>query len=173
MLGIDIVDLKDPQLKKRNERALKLISNQKDKLTEHPNIYWLLWAAKEAVFKCRREAFNFSPTQIPVQFSVVEGEILFASKELLGKMKVTDSYILAVCSDEPEVVADKIFKTKEISGSNSVRQAIVDYFRDLGIDVSIGSDDLNLPVLLPSKEPISISHHNHWSAFAYPKTIVY
>ena len=78
-LGIDIVDLSDPQIQRRNERTLQLVLSAEDKTLEHPNLYWLLWSAKEAIFKCHREAWNFSPTQIPVALSEIDGAISFTS----------------------------------------------------------------------------------------------
>lgn len=168
-LGIDIVDLNDHQLKKRDERAMKLVINSKDKTIEHPLLYWILWSAKEAIFKCYREAWNFSPTQIPVALSETDGVIFFSSKDLQGKIEISDSYILAICSDDLEMVEYEIINTDRKSNGTTIRENIISFFNAKNIDISIGSDDLNLPILLPNKDPISVSHHYHWSAFAYPK----
>jgi phosphopantetheinyl transferase len=65
MLGIDIVDIKDPSFKERNSRTLDLISNPDDVSIEHPHIFWILWSAKEAAFKCKREPLNFAPKKNP------------------------------------------------------------------------------------------------------------
>ena len=170
-LGIDIVDLKDPQVQKRDERALKLVHNSEDQSIEHPLLYWLLWSAKEAVFKCYREAYNFTPTQIPIKLSEIDGDISFTSNELVGKIEISNDYVLAICSDDLEDVDHEVLNTDKIGTGAIVREAIVASFNDKKIKISIGSDDLNLPILLPSNQPISISHHYHWSAFAYPKML--
>ena len=67
MLGIDIVDLKDPSFKERSDRTIDLIKNSEDVHIDHPHLFWLFWSAKEAIFKCRREPINFSPSKIPVK----------------------------------------------------------------------------------------------------------
>ncbi|MEM0939867.1 MAG: 4'-phosphopantetheinyl transferase superfamily protein [Bacteroidota bacterium] len=172
MLGIDIVDLKDPKLKVRGDRAFQLILNQYDELLSHEREYWIVWSAKEAVFKCRREALNFSPTHIPIQLKEMNKVISFTSSELSGKIAMTDSYVLALCSDKMDKIGFQIFESKEISNSNTTRESIITFFKKRQIEVSIGADDLNLPILLPFKEPISLSHHGHWSAFVYPKYIL-
>lgn len=172
-LGIDIVDLSDPQLHKRDHRALKLVLNSEDQTIDHPQLYWLLWSAKEAVFKCHREAWNFAPTQIPIKFSEIDGAISFTSNEIEGKIEMTDEYILAICSDNLAEIEYEILNTNEIGSGIMVREAVVASFKDMNIDISIGADDLNLPILLPGNEPISISHHHHWSAFAYAKAITH
>ncbi len=172
MLGIDIVDLRDSKLKNRDERALKLILNEKDELISHKQIYWILWAAKEAVFKCRREANNFSPTQIQIKLREKEGKISFTSNDLSGKVELTNSYVLSVCTKKLENIKFEIFETEATSNSSSTRGSIVSFFKTKDIEVSIGADNLNLPTLLPFNEPISISHHGNWSAFVYPKSII-
>lgn len=170
-IGIDIVDLHDPQLKHRNERALKLILHPDDQLIEHPHLYWLLWSAKEAIFKCQREALNFSPSSIPVKL-VADGEaISFTSEDLTGTFEVTEQYVVAVCGDQKAALDYATVATEQVSTSQTVRDYIVGYFQKKGLDFAIGADDLNLPTLLPKNVPISISHHLHWSAFAYPKSV--
>ena len=170
-LGIDIVDLKDPQLKERNERALQLILNPKDELIDHPQLYWLLWSAKEAIFKSEREAINFSPSSIPVKLSKNGETIVFSSQKSEGIIEVTEQYILAICSHEGTKVIHEAIATDTIATSQDVRAYIVDYFKNKGLEYTVGADDLNLPTILPQNVPISISHHRHWSAFAYPESI--
>jgi len=169
MLGIDIVDLKDSKLRERNERSLKLIQNKEDQLIEHEFIYWLLWSAKEAVFKCRREAINFSPTSIPIHLKKAGEQIQFESDGLKGKLIVEPSYILAICSDDLDSTDYEIISGKGVIDGGDVRNIIVNFFSNLDHEVTIGSDDLNLPILLPSEEAISISHHNHLAAFIFPR----
>lgn len=167
-LGIDIVDLEDPQLKKRDERALRLILHPEDTQIQHPAIYWLLWTAKEAVFKCLREESYFSPTQIPIELVLDDDIITFSSKGFDGKIEVTDQYILAICSDRMDAVNFEAVRCKKICDSTNVRAYITNYFERRKASIRLGKDTLGLPILLPGSVPISLSHHGHWSAFVYP-----
>ncbi|MEP1035445.1 4'-phosphopantetheinyl transferase superfamily protein [Ekhidna sp.] len=171
MLGIDIVDIKDPSFKERNERTLDLINNSEDVQIEHPHLFWILWSAKEAIFKCRREPINFAPTKIPVQLSNEGGEITFASGDLKGKVTIKDEYILATCGDLDSLQIH-VFEKKDNNWSEGIRFMIIEYFRDLGHDYHIGSDDLNLPIIEPSKQEISISHHGRYGAVAFKKSLL-
>lgn len=167
-LGIDIVDLHDPQLKKRDERALRLILHPEDTQIQHPAIYWLLWTAKEAVFKCLREDSYFSPTQIPIELVLDDDIITFSSEGFDGKIEVTDQYIFAICSSQIEAVYYKVIHCKKTCNSTTVRDNIIKHFEDRKFKIRLGNDVLGLPILLPSNAPISLSHHGHWSAFVYP-----
>ena len=171
MLGIDIVDIKDPSFKERNSRTLDLISNPDDVSIEHPHIFWILWAAKEAVFKYKREPLNFAPKKIPIKLSERNGSITFQSGEIKGEIKVTDEYILAVCGDL-ENISYKVFEKPNDDWSEGIRFMIIEFFRDLGLDYHIGSDELNLPIIEPSKEEISISHHGRYGAVAFPNSLL-
>lgn len=170
MLGIDIVDLKDPSLRDRTDRTLRFVKNENDVLIDHPNAFWVLWAAKEAIFKCRREAHNFTPTQIPVQLESTADGITFTSNELQGKVIVNENYILALCGDLNDM-AHEVYTHRDKNWSEGIRKMIIDSFREKGHDYYIGSDELNLPILEPSKEEISISHHARYGAVAYPKKL--
>ena len=171
MIGIDIVDLQDPQLKDRTNRSLRFIVNSDDELIEHPHIYWLLWAAKEAVFKCKRETINFTPKHITIKLSEASGKVTFTSDILSGKIHMYDSCLMAICSDQLDDYDFETFQCQEICNSDSVRKAIIRFFEQTNVEAILSSDDLNLPILMPYNAPISLSHHYHWSAFAYPKSI--
>ncbi len=171
MLGIDIVDLKDPSFKERNERTLDLIKNDGDTHLDHPYLFWLLWSAKEAAFKCRREPINFSPTKIPIQLTLQNDEISFKSDDLVGNIIIEDEYILAICGDLTEI-EHHIFVKDNDNWSEGIRFMIIEYFRELGHDYHIGSDDLNLPIIEPSKKEISISHHGRYGAVAFSKSLL-
>ncbi len=170
-LGIDIVDLSDPQIQRRNERTLQLVLCNEDITLEHPNLYWLLWSAKEAVFKCHREALNFSPKQIPIALSEIDGDISFTSEGITGKLDVTDSYIAAICSDQLGNIAYEVFRTDKPSDGTLVRDYVLDFFQHKDPAITLEADELNLPILEPGSFPLSISHHYHWSAFAYPREV--
>lgn len=171
MLGIDIVDIKDPSFKERVNRTIELIRNKEDVHIEHPNLFWILWSAKEAIFKCRREPINFAPTKIPVQLKIDNGNITFTSGDLIGQVQIEDEYILAICGDL-DAVQTHVFEKKDNNWSEGIRFMIIEYFRDLGHDYHIGSDDLNLPIIEPSKQEISISHHGRYGAVAFQKSLL-
>lgn len=170
-LGIDIVDLKDEKLRKRDDRALKLIINNADVLLLHKHIFWLLWAAKEAVFKCKRECNHFTPKDIPIVLSENEKSIIFKSNELEGSIHVNDECVMAIAAEKLSSVAYHVFENQVKSDSQNTRKAILDFFKNKKMNLEIGTDAHDLPVLLPSGEPITISHHGSWSAFAYPAHI--
>lgn len=170
MLGIDIIDLSDPLLKERSKRSLELIQSPEDQTIDHAHLFWLLWTAKEAVFKCRREPLVFDPKSIEIKLEAKGDEILFQSDTIKGKIIQTSEYVLAVCSDDLSSVSSEVYEEENKNWNDRLRQLIKDFFLKKGTELEIGSDDLNIPVLLPSKVPISITHHGKFGAFVFPKT---
>ena len=171
MLGIDIVDLKDSSFKERNDRTIDLIKNSEDVHIKHPHLFWILWSAKEAVFKCHREPNNFAPSKIPVKLKNEQGEITFQSGNISGKTLLHEEYILAISGDLDNIEYH-VFEEKDNNWREGIRFMIIEYFRKLGFDYYIGSDDLNLPIIEPSKNEISISHHGRYGAVALPKNLL-
>ncbi len=171
MLGIDIVDLKDPALKERNKRSLDLIKNDKDVYTDHPYLFWLLWSAKEAAFKYHREPINFAPTNIPIEININEKDIHFKSNNLSGKIIVEEEYIVAICGDLDEIDYH-VFEKKDKDWSSGIRKMIVDFFTSKGKEYTVGADELNLPLVEPVKSKISISHHGRYGAMAFSKSLI-
>ena len=130
-LGIDIVDLHDPKIRDRSERSMKLIQHEDDQLIDHPHIFWLLWSAKEAIFKCEREPKNFSPTSISVQLADKEEGISFTTERFDGKVIITDEYILAIVRSI--VIAKAILKDKtaiiyKYQKDHSISQILLGYW---------------------------------------------
>ena len=80
---------------------------------------------------------------------------------------------MAVCSDNLKNIKFEIVKNKDQVTGNSLRSEIISYFAKKNKIVEMGSDKLNLPVLLPADVPISISHHGNLGAFVYPKHLLY
>ena len=171
MLGIDIVDLTDPLLKERTDRTVKMIKNSKDVHIEHPHLFWILWSAKEAVFKCKREPLNFAPSNIPIQIRKEGGSVLFNSGDIEGKIEITEDYIIAICGDLEEI-GFQVFNKPDENWSEGIRKMIIDFFKEKGYDFQIGSDDLNLPTILPAASEISISHHNRFGVVAFSHSIL-
>ncbi len=171
MLGIDIVDLKDPLLKERTERTVKMIQSKKDVHIEHPHLFWILWSAKEAVFKCRREPLNFAPANIPIKIRKEGDSILFNSGDIEGKVEITEDYIISISGDLEEI-GFQIFNKPDENWSEGIRKMIIDFFKEKGYEFQIGSDDLNLPVILPAESEISISHHGRFGVVAFSHDIL-
>lgn len=172
MLGIDIVDLKDQRTKERNVRSLRLIQHEKDTLINHPHIFWLLWAAKEAVYKSKRKDTDFSPTSIRIKIKRNGQGFSFQSEDMEGMFRITKNYIVAACSKNLELIDYQIFESNHPISPREIRKKIIDYFKRNDQVLIVGADELNIPILLPSKSPISISHHNDLGAFAYPKSVL-
>ena len=151
---------------------MKLIQHEDDQLIDHPHIFWLLWSAKEAIFKCEREPKNFSPTSISVQLADKEEGISFTTERFDGKVIITDEYILAICSDQTNEVAFEVIEKDEKEAGGFIRIVIESFFQKQKLRLTVGVDELNLPIIMPYKEAISISHHGRFGAFAYPKSLI-
>ncbi len=172
-LGIDIVDLNDPLLKKRDEKGLRLIIGEKDSLIAHPQIFWLLWTAKEAIYKCQRKKVDYQPKKIPVSvYQEDQDRFFFNSNGLNGLFEVHHDYILAVCAERLQNISYQVIKSEEIVTSSSIRTAILNLFSAYGLHASLGSDRLGLPIAEPSHALLSVSHHHHYGAFACPKRLL-
>lgn len=171
MIGIDIVDLKDPLFKARSPRSLSLISNENDKSIDHPQLFWLFWSAKEAVFKTNREVKSFAPKDIPIKLKVKNSKITFKSGDVKGKIKVKKKYILAVATTKDEKLKHSIVKEQSDNWSTTIRRKITTYFLDKGISAEVNRAPNGLPIL-NDRLPISITHHGNYAAFAYPNSFL-
>ncbi len=168
MIGIDVVDLKDPLIKSRDPETFRFIVHTNDQvelIRSHPFGFWIIWTAKESVFKALRKDIRFDPLQIPVQFSASDTEYFtFQSGTFRGKVHVGNKYVLACCGE----VTYKVAERKSSAPSMEVRTLLIqDYRRETNQVTTIGSFD-KMPVLLPSGMPVSFSHHGRFLAYAYP-----
>lgn len=163
MIGIDIIDLSDPQLKKRTERTFRLIEHSADRYPVHDLAFWLLWTAKEAIFKCQRQPITFSPSQIPVQIKEKQAHVYtFQSGIILGQTLINPQLILSICGNQslPEF---RVFYHKQAATKEFVRVKIE---QELMKDQYLGADELGLPIIQPEQKTLSISHHHRYAAFA-------
>lgn len=169
MIGIDLVNLQDPLLKQRDDRALRLISNPNDHCPEHPLKFWLLWTAKEAIFKVHRQNQPFSPTAISVQITFDFDEILFSSKDISGKIIIESHLVIAICSINGVTPAYQVQKTEDPNLSLAVRIAIQQYFLNKHAQtVTVEQDTDDLPILSPLNLPVSFTHHSGFVGFCWP-----
>ncbi len=170
MIGIDIVDLKDPLFKKRTNRSLALISNDHDQFIEHPNLFWLLWSAKEAVFKVKREITSFSPKHIPIALKKDGSRITFESNDIKGEIWVDSKYMLSIAGDNKNDIRYSVVHENSTNWSSTIRKRIKTHFSERGISASINKSG-SLP-MINDRLPISITHHGAYAAFAYPNAIL-
>lgn len=170
MIGIDIIDLSDPLLNERSDRSLKLISNHKDRTINHPHLFWLLWTAKEAVFKARRKPAVFAPKEIPIKLKRTDGRITFISDNLVGSFEVFDSHIIAITNHLKEQVVLKVFNKETTDWSSQIRKKLTEHLQAIEIGLTLTSDENDLPILIPGNIPVSITHHGRFGGFVYPKT---
>lgn len=164
MVGIDIVDLGDPLLKKRNQRALQLIKHPVDSFSSIPDTFWLLWTAKEAVYKATKSGKPFAPKSIPIQMtSDSSRSTIFSSGVYQGTLYFNHHFILAICWEKVMPNFHVYFSQKGFD-SQSIRHQIKRYFN---AEATIVNDDLGAPLLMMDNHPISLSHHGQFGAFAF------
>ncbi|MEP1094366.1 MAG: 4'-phosphopantetheinyl transferase superfamily protein [Cyclobacteriaceae bacterium] len=169
MIGIDIVDLTDPLFRERTSRSLDLISGENDRLIDHPNLFWLLWSAKEAVFKTKREIKSFAPRDIPISLRKEGSKIKFESDGIEGEILVSEKNIFSIAGDN-QAFEYSVVNEKSNNWSTTIRKRITTHFSEKGIAASVTKSG-RLP-MLNDRLPISISHHGEFAAFAYPKSIL-
>ncbi|MEP5613498.1 MAG: 4'-phosphopantetheinyl transferase superfamily protein [Cyclobacteriaceae bacterium] len=169
MIGIDIVDLKDPLFRERTNRSLDLISSENDQYIDHPKLFWLLWSAKEAVFKTKREIKSFAPREISIVLRKDGSNIKFESDGIEGEIWVHEDSIFSVAGDS-EAFEYSVVNEKTSNWSATIRKKITKHFSEQGISASVSKSG-SLPVL-NDRLPISITHHGEFAAFAYPKSIL-
>lgn len=168
MIGVDIVDLTDPLLKKRNSRALGLISHPHDSCTfttSDEELFWLYWTAKEAVFKTFRKSAAFSPKSIPVAYHTFEdGKMYFDSngKTLaVGYTQLTKEHLLSVATFG--AIASIRLRRYELGTSDHSRELRGKF------DKPILSGLHGLPEVVVDgvNQPVSLSHHHRLGAVAW------
>jgi len=169
MIGIDIVDLSDPLFRERTNRSLDLISSEDDQFIDHPKLFWLLWSAKEAVFKTKRKITAFAPKNIPIALRKEGGKIKFESGGIEGEILVGEKSIFSIAGDN-QAFDYSVVNEKSDNWSTTIRNRITSHFSEKGISATVSKSG-QLP-MLNDRLPISITHHGEFAAFAYPKSIL-
>ena len=171
MIGIDIVDIKDPLLHLRTADHLRFIKAKGDQYPENIDpilLYWIVWSAKEAVFKSKRQLKSFDPKLITVIFS---NDLHFSSKKLLGTVETTPSYVVATAAPPSMELMHQIWMNHQKASSQKIiRARIIAYFKPLNIRFTL--DENQLPLLCVNEEkefPISLTHHGNYLAFCIEK----
>ncbi|MFT4738374.1 MAG: hypothetical protein ACJAZM_001106 [Cyclobacteriaceae bacterium] len=168
MIGIDVIDLEDELMAERDQRASLLIKHPNDSKLDHPLAFWLLWTAKEALFKCQRTDTRYRPTDIPIILNttgLIENG--FRSEREVGYWEVFGDHIIAVA--HPANLQLHVACIKDSTcpeWSKKVRDHLGDLLAKQSL--SVGASKQGLPIVKESKAPITLSHHRRFAAFAYP-----
>ena len=171
MIGIDIVDIKDSLFHPRTADHLRYIKAKGDQYPENIDptlLYWIVWSAKEAIFKSKRQLILFNPKLITVVFS---NNSHFSSKDLVGTVETTPNYVVATAAPPSMEVMQQIWMNHQKASSQKIiRARIIAYFKPLNIRFTL--DENQLPLLCVNEEkefPISLSHHGNYIAFCIEK----
>jgi phosphopantetheinyl transferase len=174
LIGVDIVDLTDPLLKPRSRKELRFISHPNDHCpigTDEEIHYWLLWAAKEAIFKTERADLAFLPREIEVVYSKTESEKLhYYGKwlnEINGYSILKKDHIISVAATANiETVKWKVFPLRASNQSGELRDC---FQKEMGPGLQLLPDSAGLPTVRhdSTTTPASISHHHHLGVVAW------
>jgi phosphopantetheinyl transferase len=171
VIGIDIVDIKDSLFHPRTADHLRYIKAKGDQYPENIDptlLYWIVWSAKEAIFKSKRQLILFNPKLITVVFS---NNSHFSSKDLVGTVETTPNYVVATAAPPSMEVMQQIWMNHQKASSQKIiRARIIAYFKPLNIRFTL--DENQLPLLCVNEEkefPISLSHHGNYIAFCIEK----
>lgn len=168
MIGIDIVDLQDPLLRARNN-ALRFITHPGDIFSENELSYWLLWAAKEAIFKTRRELKPFYPKMIRTEIHESNDRIFFTSGDITGEILLSPDQVIALAKKNVNAISFHAHKTDSKCPSVEIRSLISAHFLKIKSQhIKVIEDSNGLPMLDYGNIPVSIAHHHRSLAFAYP-----
>ena len=171
MIGIDIVDIKDSLFHPRTADHLRYIKAKGDQYPENIDptlLYWIVWSAKEAIFKSKRQLILFNPKLITVVFS---NNSHFSSKDLVGTVETTPNYVVATAAPPSMEVMQQIWMNHQKASSQKIiRARIIAYFKPLNIRFTLDENQLPLLCVKEEKEfPISLSHHGNYIAFCIEK----
>lgn len=173
MIGIDIVDHRDPLLRKRDERAFRLIRHEHDSHIgidiPEEHLFWLYWAAKESVYKAKRQLRRFDPKLIQVALFKNENDFHFTSANISGKISQNSKYTLSVCS---EIALDatlyEAFESSKKDQSKEIRSLMIQTLElSLKCDAKNTIDEMGLPAVLINNKlhPATFTHHYHMMGF--------
>ena len=178
MIGVDIVDLRDPLLRKRSEKEMRFISHPEDIssagiLAGIPSatVFWMFWAAKEAVFKTHRLQKTFAPKEIGIVFNSVRNNLWefegVWQQRTSGRILVQDKQVFALATmGNMEYARYSKYGLRSASPSSEIRRLLTD---ELSGRYVLTSDSNNLPLLTNNavQLPVSFSHHHHSGAVAW------
>lgn len=175
MIGIDIVDHSDVLLKKRTRQDLRFISHPNDHFKvdtlDDDRLWWVFWAAKEAVFKSKRKDITFDPKAINVVFEKGletnnKRTFQFESGKVRGEIELTAERTLAVVTS-PEVKKThfETFKLSSDNHSQEVRNKSLHFLNSLKNSNSFEHTQDLFPAIkeLGSNTILELSFTHHYS----------
>ncbi|WP_258103517.1 4'-phosphopantetheinyl transferase superfamily protein [Marinoscillum sp. MHG1-6] len=174
MIGIDVVDHSDPLLRPRNERSFRLISHPSDQhdatiTTDLENLFWLYWAAKEAIYKANRLPIRFAPKQIPVSITQKNGSISILSNDIQGFIDQNNRSTLCICWNKAISSTPwyQLFESIEKDQSLEVRKQLILFLMEKGIEGEMSKDWKGLPVVNYNGKAhlTTFTHHHKLAAF--------
>lgn len=175
MIGVDIVDHKDPLLRKRDERSFRLIRNTEDRHSDfdisEEQLFWLYWVAKEATYKAIRKRVRFDPKKIPVKISKYDNIWCFQSENINGILEQNSNYTFGICAlsnVDLNQLNYQIFDCRERDQSAGIRKRMVKSLIDKGKgQVSLAVDEMGLPAVRYDGDfhLATFTHHHHLMAY--------
>ena len=171
MIGIDIVDINDVLLHPRTWKHMRFIKAKGDRYPEDINpilLYWIVWSAKEAIFKSKRKLKPFDPKLITITFS---HDLNFYSKQLSGSIEITSNYVVAIAAQESIKLVNKIWmNNQKVCSQKAVRERIIEYFKPINVKFTLDGNQLPLLSVNEGKKiPISLTHHGMYMGFCIEK----
>jgi len=188
MIGNDIVDLAEAQLKSNWQRPRfldKLFKLKEQKIirkSENPfNMVWRLWSMKEAAYKLYTQLHSsrfYSPKQFECAIDDSNGKVNYKTFECFTKTEITKKYILS----EARLSKTEIFsEIEEIKSSSSKSQsdavkalllsAISKEFNLDKEDLRIVKSEYGIPSVYNKSEKldlgVSLTHHGKYAAFGF------
>lgn len=195
MIGNDIIDLDELHRRPRADQF-----RFRRKILAAPEMDWLqssnnptldiskLWAVKESAYKCYFQLTHhrfFAPRKFICQWAPPETDarqatVITPVGLLRAEIDQTEDYVHALCSDEPERLANakvQVFALPERDAraqSGALRKEALNWIAQcmgypagqLAWDDAAGHPRLRLRgALLPGS--ISLSHHGRWGAAAF------
>jgi phosphopantetheinyl transferase len=170
-IGFDLIDLSDPLLKNRSERALKLIQHPNDLFDPSiENSFWYLWTAKEASYKCLPIYDHFKPITLAISANQKSFECLLGC---FGNYYFINGCLIATCITIRNLkIGYYIEKITKPSERSTYEPIIKNYFRkNYTFEIDVCRDQYQIPYLKEKKRGIiidfSLSHHHQYFGFAY------
>lgn len=188
MIGNDVVDLRDPEVRGTSHprwdmRVFSAPEQEAIQASGAPNrLRWILWAAKEAAYKVARKLDRrtvFSPPRFEVRLDVtLRGHVHHPGGTLPVVVDEAQARIHAIATDaEPdarELVEQVLcWDGDEVMAGRALRARVRG---ELAARLELPAEDLEIdrvgriPVVLLQGEPLdvdlSLSHHGEFLAFA-------
>lgn len=188
MIGNDIVDLAEAQLKSNWQRPRfldKLFTlKEQDTIQSSENTFvmvWRLWSMKEAAYKLFTQLHPsrfYSPKQFECEIQDSKGKVNYKTFECFTTTEITKKYILsearlskAEIASEAQEIKTNSPKTQSDAVKALLLSAISKKFNLITEDLNIVKSEFGMPSVYHLSKKlnlgVSISHHGCYAAYAY------